>query len=558
MKYIWKLSDRPLVIVQYLVTCYSLLVTRYLSYDRLALGFCSLVLIIALVIGHFHQVGTFGVETDFYGVYAVQAENIMAGKLYTYQHNPPGYCLLLAVVSYLTGNTFVAGKVISAFATALFGWISYLLIKVLFDSSIALATTIFLLLFLIPYSFVAATDVVGALAIIIPLWILLRDRVLTFKSCFFSGIFAGIAYLIRANAIFVSVGIALALIFINLDRETLHKRFHKLIVFSAGILLVTLPWFIYNWKVNGSPLSSTAYFQIAAHFYHPQGDEYVTSWMEMSIKFHSLSEILLYDPFRLLSQYIPDVLFFNIRDLLIPSFVRDAFKFPTYLLVMALPLSLIITGFLLLIRDLFQKVGEYSKIRLTKKRYIFLLVYLLGYLILGLVGFRLRYYLFLFPLVFLLNVYPLFYKQSVTKKGSIEFRKFSLTWLLVIILSLPLAGSAYLGSRSILASEPRYLLEIAEFLKQYSSVDRDRITIARKPHLAYLAGFKAEFPLAKTADEYLVKAKEINASYIVYSDYEAELWPGLKALSNPQAISKHFKLIYQDRSSNTLVYKIIS
>lgn len=526
-------------------------------YDRFALGFCSVVLIIALIIGHFHQVGTFGVETDFYGVYAVQAENIMAGRLYTYQHNPPGYCLLLATVSYLTGNTFVAGKVISAFATAIFGWISYLLIKALFNSSIALATTIFLLLFLIPYSFVAATDVVGALAIIIPLWIFLRDRVLTFNSCFLSGVFAGIAYLIRANAIFVGVGIGFCLLFFNLDRKSLPKRFTKLIVFTAGILLVTLPWLIYNWQINGNPFASTAYFQIAAHFYHPQGDEYVTSWMEMSAKFHSLLEIILYNPPQLLSKYIPDILFFNIRDLLIPSFVRDTFQYPTYLLIMALPLLLIMGGFFLLIRDLLQGDRDYLQIRLRKKRSIFLLVYLLGYLILGLVGFRLRYYLFIFPLIFCLNIYPLFARQIVTKKRSIEFRKIYLTWLLVIILALPLVGAAYLGSRSIIASEPRYLLEIAEFLKQYSDVDRDLVMIARKPHLAYLAGLKAEFPLAKTADEYLVKAKEIKANYIVYSNYEAELWPGLKALSNPQAITKHFKLIYQDRASNTLIYKII-
>ncbi len=57
-------------------------------------------------------------------MYAVQAENILTGRAYTYQHNPPGYCLLLATVTFLTGNTFVAGKVISAFAAGFFGWIS--------------------------------------------------------------------------------------------------------------------------------------------------------------------------------------------------------------------------------------------------------------------------------------------------------------------------------------------------------------------------------------------------------------------------------------------------
>ena len=89
--------------------------------DRIIIGFCLTICLLALFIVSFREVGAFGVESDFYEVYAVQAENILAGGFYPYKHNPPGYCLLLAATTFLTGNTFVAGKVISAFVTRFLG-----------------------------------------------------------------------------------------------------------------------------------------------------------------------------------------------------------------------------------------------------------------------------------------------------------------------------------------------------------------------------------------------------------------------------------------------------
>lgn len=517
-------------------------------YDVITLAFCIAVLIIALVIGYFREVGTFGVETDFYEVYAIQAENILAGQPYTYQHNPPGYCLILAAVTFLTGDTFVAAKVISGFATAIFGWITYLLLKTLFGSKIAFISTTLSLLTLIPSSFVAATDIVSAVLIVLALWIFLRHPVLTFKAIFLSGIVAGIAYLVRGNAIFVSVGIIFSLISINPNQQRLQKSLIRIGVFTCGLLLVTSPWFIYNWKISGNPFASTAYLQIAAHFHHPQGDEYRTTLMEMSSQFNSLSEVILHEPIKVLRRYLQDVLLLNIPNLFVAQILVKNLQFPTYQVVMAIPLLIVSAGMTTVIWDL-----RNSK-ELIKRRMIFLLVSFLGYLLLGLVGFHRRYYFFFFPLVFLLIIYPLFHKHIFNTIGSIRFFRISLGWLLVIILSFAVGGAAYLETESIIVSEPKYLLEIADFLQSYSLVNETIIT--RKPHLAYLAKLKGVFPLAKTADEYLVKARDIKARYIVYSDYEASLWSGLKSLSAPKALSQDFKLIYRHKPTNTLIYEI--
>lgn len=511
--------------------------------DRIILVFCLTTCLLALFIGSFHEVGAFGVESDFYEVYAVQAENILAEGFYTYEHNPPGYCLLLAAITFLTGNTFIAGKVISAFATGFLGWISYLLLKTLFGYKIAFISTIFLLFTLIPSSFLAATDVVSATVITLAFYLFLRQTVLGLNNCFWLGFAAGSAYLMRGNAIFVSVGIIFCIIFINFEQITWQKRLIKAAIFISGVFVITFPWFIYSWKVNGSAFASTAYLQVAAHFFHPQDDEFITNVQAMRSRFHSFSEVLLYNPPKLIARYLRDILFLNIPKLFLPKSLIDNLSFPIYQLVLAIPLFFALTGLFFLLKDTRQK-----KDRLAQKRIGFLLLNLLGYLLLGLVGFHRRYYLFLFPLVFTLIIYP-FVIPVKTRLYRLVFN-----WIFIIHLVFVSSAAAYIETKLILVSEPKYLLEIAAFLKT-SSLPNETI-IVRKSHLAYLANLKAEFPLATSANEYLDKAKEIDASYIVYSDYEATLWKGLKSLSNPKTLPDKFKLIYTHPQTNTLIYEV--
>ena len=511
--------------------------------DRIILIFCIATCLLALFIGYFRKVGAFSVESDFYEAYAIQAENILAGRSYTYQHNPPGYCLLLAAVTFLTKNAFAAGKIISAFATGFFGWISYLLLKTLFSYRLASISTILLLLTLIPSSFLAATDVVSAVAITLPLWIFLRQPSLKTANYYWLGLTAGLAYLMRGNAIFVSVGIAFCIVFVNFERTTWQKRLVKAAIFIFGVLSITSPWFVYSWKVNGSAFASTAYLQVAAHFFHPQDDEYITNVLEMRSHFHSFLEVLLYNPSQLIARYLQDVLFLNIPKLFLPNSVIDNLSFPTYQVVLTIPLFFISTGLFFLLKDTSTK-QNYR----TQQKVIFLFLNLLGYLLLGLVGFHRRYYLFLFPLIFILIIYP-FVTPATTR-----FYRLLLNWVFIIHLVLLLSMAAYLETSLTITSEPKYLLAIATFLKNRSVPNE--IIIIRKPHLAYLANLQAEFPLAMNANEYLDKAKQLNARYIVYSDYEASLWQGLKSLSNPKALPNKFKLIYTHPSTNTLIYEV--
>ena len=494
-------------------------------YDIIVIAFCAAILILALVVGSFRQVGNFDVETDFYWRYAIEAQNILAGRPYTDLLHRPGYAILLAGVSLLTGDLFVAGKIMSAFATALLGWTMYSLFKALFDAKIAFVSTLLCLFALIPYSFLAATDVVGALLMLLPLRILLNRSTVSLRCCLLTGICAAMAYLVRSNAVSVILGIGSCLLFIDFEREGFVRRLTNFGFFVGGAVLTLSPWLIINWKINGSPFASITHLQIGAHFYDPAGDGLETTLRQTALKFNSLSEVVLYDPARLFGKFLQEVFYENIKNLAV-----QGLRFPAYLF--AGP------GLLLMLRDL------------SRKRVAFLIVCLTGYLILGLTDFRLRFYFFLFPLLFASVAYLLFNKAVFPARGYTAV----LQGFCVIVLAAFIGISSYNGIKRTMAYEPRYLLEIAEFLRRKSTPGE--LIIVRKSHLAYLAGLTRVFPLANTSEEYLVKAREIGARYIVYSRFEASLWPGLNSLRNPDAIAGGFKLIYTHNPTRTLIYEI--
>ncbi|ELR97343.1 glycosyltransferase family 39 protein [Gloeocapsa sp. PCC 73106] len=490
-----------------------------LEAERFVLIFSLIVLVLAISIGSRRQVGTFGVESDFYGVYAIQAERILAGKVYNYQHNPPGYCLLLAAIKFFIGDSFTAAKLISSVSLAFLTKIIYQIFKLVFNYQIALIITVLTTLTLFPASFLAATDLVSALIIVSTIYLVLNST----KRYFLIGMLAGTAYLFRTNGIFLVVGIILVIFWFK------SEKLRKTSWLIAGFMLLVTPWLIYNWKLNGSPFSNTAYLQIAAHFYHPLGDNFITSVQEMGYRFHSLSDVIFYQPFLLFKTYIKDVFFSNLVKLFLPSaLLQDEYG----RVLSLLPFLWIVIGLISLTRD-----------HLKNPQIVTLMILsCLGYLILGLVGFHRRYYFFFYPIVFLLKVYPV-----------IKLKRGKSLIILFLILGVFMASSV--ETYLTLHSEPKYLLSQAEVIKHRS--ESGKIMIVRKPHLAYLADLSPVFPLAKSAEAYLIAAREIGADYLVYSDYEATLWPGLKALSQPEKLASEFKLIYEHQPTKTLIYERI-
>jgi len=504
-------------------------------HDAAAIWVCVTVLVSALVMGHFHEVGNINnVETDFYGAYAPQAENILKGQAYTYQHNPPGYVLALAFLSYLTDDLFTAAKVISAFATALFGVVMYLGLKSLFGWKIALISMIMSMLALMPYAFIASTDTLGALLIFLPIFLLVGHTEKNYKFYLAAGILCGVAYCVRYNTVFVVIGLLFSILVINFDNQTIRRRLQNSVLFACSVIVTISPWLIYNWWINGGPFVSSAHFQIAAHFYHPAGDIFP---MKNAFAFNSLVDVIRHDPLVFFAKYLKGIVIYNPANL-----VKSGLSFPAFLFVGA--------GFLLLVFNLSKRIS------------VVLITFLLGYLLLGLVGFHFRYYFFLWPLLFVCVNYFLFQNHFFIGDRHMKILKMSAVACIVLSIVAGITRNSYQTIKHTFATEPKYLLELGDTIKKQSSPE-DRI-ICFKSVYSYFTGLQKIFPMAQQPDEYLkenaedyvVKAKQLGARYVVTSDHEASLWQSLKSLSDPNNVPSEMHLIYRHAPTNTLVYEI--
>ncbi|HSP87909.1 MAG TPA: glycosyltransferase family 39 protein [Ignavibacteriaceae bacterium] len=493
------------------------------NFDLAVTSFCFFIFSIALVCGYFHEIGTFGVETDFYGTYAVQAHNILTGKPYTYLHNPPGYPILVAIFSFLTPDLFTAGKIISALSIALIGFINYLIFKILSNEKIAFLSTIFLLITLIPYSFIASTDLPGGAFALIPVLILLSSNKFSIKAFLVIGISCGISYLIRAESIFIIAGIIISVLFV-LKNENKKEKIFKTGLIIFGFVLITSPWFIYNWKTNGSPFATTAYLQVGLYFYNEKGLEKEPELKKIIDEEKTSPSILLINPAKLVWKYLK-----NIPSRFEYLFI-ETFSFPLYLFLGG--------GIIFFL------------INLDSKRLSYIIIWLSGFILLGLISFKLRHY---FPLIPLLS-FLIFYSILNEKTSNIVSKKSWIILGLSILLILFSIKDAYNKTNDFLKSEPKYLFEISEFLKSHSS--KGEIIVSRKPHLAYLSGLKHVFLYENSKEDFYKKAKFINARFIVYSDFEAELWPGLQSLNDPDNLKDMFDLVYYHEPTNTMIYEI--
>lgn len=498
-------------------------------YDILALIVCLGVGLLSYSIGAPREVANWGVETDFLGRDVGLAQNVLTGKPYMHQHYPPGYAYVLAGMSLLTHDFFKAGIIISVVASTLLGLVGYGIVSTLFDRRLALVTTLFVLLALLPYSFVASTDVLANFLLLLPLWLFLR-REPTMGVCVQSGVAAGLACLVRYNAVFLLVGIPLALLFWGPAEDSIRQRVRKIVAFAAAALVVTTPWLLVNWQYHGHPFASDLHGQVAAHFFHPKGDGSPSSIEYMQRQYASYWDVLTYDPVHLGGRFLKDILHDRILKL-----SWDVIGFPAFLFAGA--------GMLLYLRDL------------TRSQLVFFMVCGGGYLLHGLAGFADRFYLFLYPLLFL------FVSLAVIELGRVSLhlretsRAWNVRWVLIAGLLFVSAYTSVSRVGYFLRTVPTYLLEAAEVLRG-RAMSGDSI-IGLKPHLAYLAKLNME-PLEglKTIDDYVRRARERNVRFIVYSALEESYFEGLRALRDPARMPEGFQVVYEHVPTKTLVYEI--
>ncbi len=492
---------------------------RRSSCDQWAIVACVAMLLIVGALAWRHPLGTFATETDFYGVYAPQANNLLAGRPYTYRRGAFGYPWLVGVISLATGDLFTAGKILSVVSSVLLLWFAYRVLRCVTDPLVALGAIALTGIALVPHAFVAATDPVAAALVWAALWVIVRRDSAGPRAWCVAGLLAGASWLVRFQSLFVLAGMFLgALLWAG---GPWRRRAACAGAFFGGALLMMAPWLITNWRTNGSPFANELYLQMAAHLYDPDHEWPMTFKYKFGPRFTSMGQVLMADPPHALRQTLHEIFVDDPQTL-----AEQILRFPGYLFV----------GVGLLV------LGRTS----DPRRRLVLWTCLLGYLMLGMSSFEPRYYIFLLPVLFAALAVPLLNERFGVGRW--------VGLLVFLIVAGTIASNAINETKKVLREEPRQLLPIAALIRQHTKPGD--LILSRKPHLGYLTGCEVKFPTANTVEEFVAFAHDNHAKYLIYSAYEAKLWPGLKSLADPTAVPATLQMVYRDAPTDTLVYEV--
>jgi hypothetical protein len=517
--------------------------------DAIALAACTAVVLTGLLLGSGRSVANYGHERDFYDTWAPRADTPFHLEHYTHgtnelgypllRNHPPGYSALVAAGNTVTGDSFRTAVILSAVSAGLLGWISYLLLVALFDRQRALAGTILLLIAIVPYSFVASTDLVGALAIVLPMWVLLRRPSPGAMDLALAGVLAGVAYLIRSQAIFLVIGFLVAIPVLALagaaraespGRSGVRRMIlWRTALVLAGFLAATGPWLFLNWKLNGSPLYSTAHLQIAVQYWDPLREKTLSAYWRASERFDSLSQVVLFDPVGFARRYLKQILLVAPR-----SIGVDILGYPGFFLFGA--------GFIFLLVDL------------NARRFSWLGVLLLGYLLLGLVDFVDRYFVFLYPVIFFTVSYAAFAPFVHDQLRRLRIPTAAGSWAVVACVALLMVRDVRSETRAYLDAEPRYLLELTAALAERAEPG-DRVMV-HEPHIPYLSGLEMAQVEGETVEAILDNGRRQGVRFYVYDRVEATEWPGRADLADSNDAPAGLRPIYIHEPTGTILYEL--
>lgn len=253
------------------------------------LAYLAIMLPIAL---HYHKVGNYRLETDFFWSYAPQARLLLQdGALPIEDFRGPVYPVVLAGASYVLGDYFRAGILISLISAALILGILYAVVSRLWSPAIAMwaagltaVNPIF-----VRYSYEAGTDLIFAAIGFASIYFIMRDKGIR------GGILAGVAYLTRFNGVSLLVG----------------GMFNRKRLWILGaFLLMILPWGIRCAIEKGDFFYNKNYLNLAYNLY-AEGtttghDDF---WWDPKTfeKYTSFASVVLADPVHFAAKMIRNV-----------------------------------------------------------------------------------------------------------------------------------------------------------------------------------------------------------------------------------------------------------
>jgi hypothetical protein len=497
-----------------------------------------LLLFYAVLAGRFailHQIGTYGVETDFYGLYAPDVLRLLNGEAVQERDHGPGYTLLALPVTAMLGDVFSAAKLLSYLSYLITLIFSFLLFRLLLGRETALAAVLFTGSILLPYSFIATIDIVFTAFCILSIWVLLKyftDQKRRFLFLAIAGVLSGFTTLIRYNGLLLLIGGLFGILILNGEKQ-LWNRIRHAVVYAIFFFLPILPWEVWLATVEKNVSSPGLSQALAWEYYGPGGrfdgdQRMAVVENRVDLRYSSFGEYLRHEPFHFILHYGKNVLTY-ISDL------YDAF----------LPFPAAHLSF----------VGLFVLLLAGSKWAIFPLAFpLVGYLGAALVHFYSRYFLITVPFL-ALGVGIFFFHDRLKPLWNTNRLSRWMVFGLFVLTFANVFRINFVKARETIRAEPLHLVHIAQELKERAG--KDDILLSRKPHLAFLAGLRYRyFPPLKDVESVVRFMRRENIRFLLYGDVEASFRKELRDFMTPDSVRIFFWPVVIDSASKTIVYQL--
>ena len=505
---------------------------------------CLLHLLVLIFLARQHPYGNYATETDFYHLYAPDAERIAAGQFPQNTFQGPGYPALIALIGKLMGHggdLFTVGKWLSVICAVICGLLVFVLFARLFGFWVGLGAQLIAIASgqFPQFSINAATDVFF-LAICLAVLVVFTAGQLSLRwRVVLAGALTGAAYVVRYNGLFLVAACLFAIVLLNLFEQPLRPRLKWAALFIAVFFLTASPWLIANYKHRGSPFYNTNFLNLATEFY-PElvaGKTNQDGTRGMEATFKSFGDVLRYDPVRMIKQY-PVNLYQSLRDSIKTDLVN---KWVAWLGLLGALLALFA--------------------RPSKAVLLVLLAGGLYWLLMALNHWETRYYFFVMVL------YAGFSVNAVARCFALArargwLRQPAFVAIPVIIVGVMFALSLAESRRDVrefLASKPTEVIGARDYIQSTGAAPHSLRIVARKPHLAYLSQQEwLFFPQVKSLDEFRAWVESNHVDYIAIGKRELKERKELKALGDPKKAPDWLKAVWVNDDPDLILYRPVN
>ena len=460
-----------------------------------ALALVSGLTVVVFILSQSRSVLSFGVETDFLDLFVPEASRFLSGTPMTLAFHPPLYSIVIGYVQSVTHDWFSTGRVVSLISAASVMISSYYFFSIAFSRAAGLGALIALgasPLFLSYAAFATSDLFFLALYYLSLLTMLHATRMGSPLILFLAGVLVGATLLTRTN------GIVLGLLLLVPWLESSGDFKRKLscgLAAAFGVVTPLILWIVYA-RATGSPIKPSATFMnLAMTFFRPEGLDRPDALVYLGQRFHTIGDVLLHDPARLVRVYLSGLFW-------LPSRLSDqnsVFAYPMNLLILPVVLYLLYTAV---------------------SRWAIYTIVLTGahVALVGLKTFEPRFYLFVIPLLgagFGQLVGNLL-GESGRSLGTAVGRSTAL-FIIAGITCISVANAISHTDSTVRRDE----IELSEVIRKARDIiPEGAIIVARKQHLAFYAGGEFQLmPSGRSIDDLRASLESIDSDHPIFVYY---------------------------------------